>query len=95
MARRRKPKMPYQPLLIIDDCDRPDNWLPVNQLPPNTNYGWSEKMVVCQMTPGDFRPTVLLASYDFRRSEWRTSVGTIENITHWQPLPDYPREYRL
>ncbi len=95
MAKRRKPKVPRAPLLMVDDRNRPDEaWAPVSHLPENTNYGWSERVIVCQFTQGDFRPNILLASYDFRRAEWRTNSGPVEDVTHWQPLPDMPGEYK-
>lgn len=94
MAKRRKPKAPLAPLLI-DDRGRPDEaWIPAHQKPTNTNYGWSGRMIVCQFTPGDFRPTMLFASYDFRRDQWHTTMGPVENVTYWQYPPEFPKEYR-
>jgi hypothetical protein len=94
MAKRRKPKVPLQPLLVVDDRNRPDEvWIPACQLPSEKYYGVSETMIVCQcLVPG--RPNFLLASYFFDRNQWRTAMGEVENVTHWQPLPDYPKEYR-
>lgn len=62
-----------------------------NQLPANVDYGWSDRMLVCQFKPGDRRPMLLIASYNFLLGEWRSAMGTIENVTHYQPLPDFPR----
>jgi hypothetical protein len=81
---KRKPKP--QP------CEK---WIPANKLPANVDYGWSDRVLVCQFKPGDRRPTLLLASYDFQRGQWRLASGVIENVTHYQPLPDFPREYRV
>ena len=94
MAKRRKPKVASQPLLIVDNRDQPkEAWVPASQLPPENIYGYSEIMLICQMIPGDRRPTLMTASYDFSRNQWRTNMGPVENVTHWQPLPDYPKEY--
>lgn len=95
MAKRRKPKIPLQPLLIIDRSQPDEAWIPVQQLPDKDYYGWSERMLVCQFMPGDRRPTLMTASYDFHRGRWSTAMGEVENVTHWQPLPDYPEEYRI
>ncbi len=74
---------------------QPDEaWLPADQLPDKDIYGWSESMLVCQFIPGDQRPTRIKASYDFRRQQWRTSMGEVKNVTHWQQLPDFPKEYQ-
>lgn len=96
MAKRRKPKVPLQPPLIFDDRNQPDEeiWIPAQQLPTKNYYGWSERMLICQFTPGDRQPTLIIASYDFQRGQWRSAMGEVENVTHWQPLPDYPKEYR-
>ena len=67
-------------------------WISADQLPANANYGWSERMLISQFKPGDLHPTLLIASYDFPLGQWRSAMGTIENVTHWQPLPDYPGE---
>ena len=89
MAKRRKP------LLIVDDRYQPDEaWIPVTQLPDKDYYGWSKRMIVCQFAPGDRHPTLMTASYDFSRQRWFKPMGEVKNVTHWQPLPDYPKEYR-
>lgn len=96
MAKRRKPKTQRKPLLIVDDRNRPEEkWIPVHQLPANNSYGWSERVIVCQFAPGDLRPTMMMGSYDFRRKQWMTPMGEIENVTHWQRLPDFPTEFRV
>ncbi len=69
-------------------------WTPAAHLPENTNWGWSDKMIICQFAEGDLRPFMFLASYDFSRSQWRTPSGPVENVTHWQPLPALPKEYQ-
>ena len=95
MAKRRKPKVPLQPLLIVDDRNQSDEaWIPANYLPDKDLYGWSKSVLVCQFIPGDLRSTLIIASYDFHRGEWRNSISKVEYVTHWQPLPDYPKEYR-
>jgi hypothetical protein len=95
MANRRKPKMPLQPLLITDNRDQPDEkWIPVAQLPPDKHHGMSDRMIVCQrVVPG--RANLILASYCFHRHQWRTAMGAAENVTHWQPLPETPKEYQI
>ncbi len=96
MAKRRT-KRPRRPLLTTDDRLQSDeSWIPAGQLPENVNYGWSDQVIICQFAPGDLRPGILLASYDFRRGKWRTSMGMgdVKNVTHWQPLPELPREYK-
>lgn len=67
-------------------------WLSADQLPANVDYGWSDRMLVCQFEPGDRRPMLLIASYNFSLGQWRSAMGTIENVTHYQPLPDFPKE---
>ncbi|KKL93316.1 hypothetical protein LCGC14_0983850 [marine sediment metagenome] len=67
-------------------------WISADHLPPNVDYGWSDRVLICQFKPGDLHPMLLLASYNFPSGEWRSAMGIIENVTHWQPLPDYPRE---
>jgi len=95
MAKRRKPKTPLQPLLIVDDRNQPDEaWIPAAQLPNKYHYSWSESMLICQFIRGDLRPTIMIASYDFERQQWRSAMGEVENVTHWQPLPDFPKEYQ-
>lgn len=96
MAKRRKPKVPLQPLLIVDDRGRPEEkWIPASQLPAQDRYGWSESVLVCQFIPGDLRPTLIKAAYVFRRQQWMTAMGEVEHVTHWQRLPEFPREYRV
>jgi hypothetical protein len=98
MAKRRKPKTSMQPLLITDDRDQPDQpdevWILAEQLPDKNYYGWSESMLVCQFEAGDLRPTLIIASYDFERGQWRSNMGEVESVTHWQPLPDSPKEHK-
>jgi hypothetical protein len=95
MAKRRKPKVPLQPLLIVDNRKQPPDeaWAPVSQLPIEDWYGWSEQVLICQFVPGDRQPTIMTASYDFERHCWRSPMGEIQNVTHWQPLPEFPKEY--
>lgn len=88
---KRRSKPPRRPLLIQPD----EAWIPADQLPPvvDTGWvskGWSDRMIVCQFAAGDMRPIMLLASYDFDCGQWRTSMGAVENVTHWQPLPEFP-----
>lgn len=79
----------------VEMTRRPDEaWTLSDQLPDKNYYGWSEPVLVCQFILGDRCPTRIIASYDFRRGQWRSAMGKIENVTHWQPLPDYPKEYR-
>jgi hypothetical protein len=82
MTRRRK--APLQPLLITDNRTLND-WIPVSQLPEN-HYGWSKSVLVCQFVPGN-HPTLLIASYDFIRHNWRAEEGIVNYVTRWQPLP--------
>lgn len=70
------------------------DWIPAAQLPDKDLYGWSRRMIVCLFTPGDRRPTQMTASYDFERQQWRSAMGEVESVTHWQPLPDFPKEYQ-
>lgn len=94
MAKRRKPKQPLQSLLIVDDRNQgEDAWILAAKLPDKDCYGWSAPVLICQFVPGDLNPTLMKASYDFRCQQWRSPMGEIENVTHWQPLPDYPKEY--
>jgi len=94
MAKRRKPREKLMPLPIVDDRNQPeDTWIPASMLPDNNYYDWSKRMLICQFTPGDRLPTVMTASYDFRRGRWATPMGEVKNVTHWQPLPDFPKEY--
>ncbi|KKM84348.1 hypothetical protein LCGC14_1299980, partial [marine sediment metagenome] len=69
-----------------------DKWISIDKLPANVDYGWSERMLVCQNKSGLLHPTLLIASYNSFLGQWRPAMGTIENVTHWQPLPDYPGE---
>jgi hypothetical protein len=86
--------MPLQPLLITDNRDQPDEkWIPVAQLPPDKHHGMSDRMIVCCLESGC--PKQLLASYCFHRQQWRTAMGAVENVSHWQPMPDKPREYQI
>ncbi len=87
---KRRSKPPPRPLLVQPDEEA---WIPADQLPPNTNYGWSSRMIICQFIPGDLRPAMFFASYDFRRDRWRTVMGSVENVTHWQYLPEFPEEF--
>jgi hypothetical protein len=64
------------------------------QLPAKDYYGWSEQVLVCKLDPGELFPTMVMASYDFHRQQWRSSMGEVENVTHWQPLPELPKEYQ-
>lgn len=92
MAKRRKSPEVIRPLEIIDDRNQPDEaWMPANYLPDKDCYGWSKSVLVCQFIPGDRQPTLMIASYDFHHCEWRKSMGVVQDITHWQPLPDYPK----
>ena len=75
--------------------NQPDEaWIPAAQLPEEDCYGWSALVLVCQFAPGDQRPSLMLASCDFQRQQWRSAMGEVKDVTHWQPLPDYPKEYR-
>lgn len=74
----------------MDKCE----WISADQLPANVDYGWSDRMIVCQFIPGDRRPTLMMASYDFHRGQWRLAMRTVEHVTHYQPLPDLPREVK-
>lgn len=96
MAKRRKPKEELQPLLIFDDRNEPPDklWRPIATLPAADYYHWSKSVLVCQFVEGDRRPTLMIASYDFQRSRWYTAMGEVKNVTYWQPLPDFPKEYR-
>lgn len=96
MTKRRKPPEVIRPLEIVDDRNQPEEtWIPVHQLPPEKPYGYgiSEIMIICRcLIPGHIQ--MVLANYCFDRHQWRTTSGEVENVTHWQPLPDYPKEYR-
>lgn len=95
MAKRRKPKQPLKPLLIVDDRNQPDEaWIPANYLPDRVSYGWSKSVLVCQFIPADRCPTLMIASYDFDRGQWRSAMGEVEYVTHWQSLPDFPKEQK-
>jgi hypothetical protein len=95
MAKRRKPKETLKPLEIVDDRNQADEaWIPARLLPAEKPYyGMSEIMLVCRcLIPGHSR--MALARYCFSRRQWRTVTGVeseITNVSHWQPLPDYPR----
>jgi hypothetical protein len=71
----------------------PQAWTPTGnfRLPATGIYGQSVSVLVCQFAPGDQRPTLMMAYFDFNRDQWRSdAMGKIENVTHWQPLPDFP-----
>jgi hypothetical protein len=103
MTKRRKPIVSLKPLEIVDDRNQADEaWIPARLLPPEKPYyGMSETMLVCRcLIPGHSR--MALARYCFSRRQWRTVTGVesrtvtgveseMTNVTHWQPLPDYPR----
>lgn len=84
--------------VICENCaagelgPKPDKrgWISADQLPANVDYGWSDRMIVCQFIPGDRHPTLMIASYDFHRGQWCKAMGAIEYVTHYQPLPAYP-----
>lgn len=67
-----------------------EKWISADQLPANVDYGWSDRFLICQFKPGDRRPMLLIASYNFLEGQWRMAMRTVEHVTHYQPLPAYP-----
>jgi len=76
------------------EIEQAGNWIPATLTPENKNHDASDLVLVCVKIKHLSQPRMLIAYFDFRRGQWRTTMGKIDcgEVTHWRELPAPPAQ---
>lgn len=71
----------------LQELDRDGgDWFSMAEMPPKRNGAY----LVC--TRHDFYKTANIAKANYRNGSWYGQGGHWQNVTHWMPLPEPPKE---
>lgn len=82
MAKRRKPRVKSQPLLIDEGP-----WTRAEFKPPRIHNDRSKTVLVYN---GSYGCDMHIGWFDFDHYQWRNNYGMIALVTHWADLPADP-----